>query len=193
MQPEHPTSRPVQRLVLTGFMGAGKSTLGPILAARLGWRFVDADHQLQSETGASIADLFTMIGEPAFRKIEAEVVARLLGRSESVIALGGGAIETEATRVLLANSSNTCVIFLRASLDILIARCEQQAGAVARPILHSRDAVHQRFQTRLPHYESAHITVETEGLAPHIVADNLLQQMFEASYVLPLYQKAITT
>ncbi len=190
MQPEQPTSRPVERVVLVGFMGAGKSTLGPILAGRLGWRFLDADLELESKAGSTIAELFTTVGEPAFRRMEAEVVARLLGQPESVIALGGGAIETEATRLLLANSPATCVAFLRAPLEVLIDRCEQQPDAAVRPILRHRDAVRKRFHTRLPHYESAHITVDTEGLTPHTVADNLLRQMFEASYTIPLYQKA---
>jgi shikimate kinase len=193
MQPEHPISRPLERVVLVGFMGAGKSTLGPILAGRLGWRFLDADLELESEAGSKIAELFTTVGEPAFRRMEAEVVARLLGRPKSVIALGGGAVEIEATRLLLANSPNTCAVFLRAPLEVLLDRCEQQPDAAVRPILRHRDAVRQRFHTRLPHYESAHITVDTEGLTPHTVADNLLQQMFEASYAIPLYQKAITT
>ena len=193
MQPEHPTSRPVERVVLVGFMGAGKSTLGPILAARLGWRFFDADLELESEAGRTIAELFTTVGEFAFRKMEARIVARLLGRLESVIALGGGAVETEATRLLLANSPHTCTVFLRAPLEVLVDRCEQQPGAAVRPILHNREALNQRFRARLPHYEAAHITVDTEGLTPHTVADNLLRQMLEASFVISLYQKATTT
>ncbi len=193
MQPEHPTSQPVERLVLVGFMGAGKSTLGPILAGRLGWTFVDADLELESEAGSTIAELFTTVGEPAFRRMEAEVVARLLARPESVIALGGGAVESEATRSLLTNSPGTCMVFLRAPLEVLIDRCERQPDAAVRPILRRRDDVRQRFRARLPLYESAHITVDTEGLTPQTVTGNLLQQMLEASYVIPLYQKATTT
>ena len=102
MQPEHPTPRPVERVVLIGFMGAGKSTLGPILADRLGWRFIDADLELESEAGTTIADLFNALGEPAFRQLEANIVARLLSRSNAVLALGGGAVEAETTRSLLS-------------------------------------------------------------------------------------------
>jgi shikimate kinase len=205
MQPEQPNPeivseavpkivpRAVQRVVLIGFMGAGKSTLGPILAERLEWRFVDADRELESKTGTAIADLFTDLGEPAFRRMEAENVARLLARRETVIALGGGAIEAPATRSLLATLPYTCVVFLRAPLEVLVERCEQQPDAAERPVLRQREALRQRFLARLPHYESAHLAVDTVGLNPQAVADQLLQQMVELSYAISLDQKATTT
>jgi shikimate kinase len=193
MQPQQSTPRIVERIVLVGFMGAGKSTLGPILAERLGWRFLDSDQQLESETRATIADLFTTLGEPAFRRMEAQVVELLLRQPDVVIALGGGAVESESTRSMIATSSDTCVIFLQASLDILIDRCERQPNAAVRPVLRQRETLRQRFCSRLPYYESAHITVETEGLTPHSVVDRLLRAMLEASYAVPLQQKAITT
>ncbi len=193
MQPEHPTPRNVQRIVLIGFMGAGKSTVGPILAERLGWRFFDADRELESEAGVTIADLFSSLGEPAFRRLEAQVVARLCAKTATVLALGGGAIETESTRTLLANSPDTCVIFLQASLEVLIDRCEQQPDAAVRPVLRQREALQHRFYARLPHYRSAHLTLDTEGLDPGAVADRLLHKMIETSYAIPLYQRAITT
>lgn len=195
--PEQPnpdtTPIAVTRVVLIGFMGAGKSTLGPILAERLGWRFIDADHDLESKTGTTIAELFTSLGEPTFRRMEAENVSRLLDRRETVLALGGGAIETELTRSLLASISCTCTVFLRAPLEVLIDRCDNQPEAAIRPVLRQREALRQRFLSRLPHYESAHLTIDTEGLSPHAVADRLLQRMLEVSYAIPLYQKAITT
>lgn len=193
MQPEHLIAQPVERIVLIGFMGAGKSTVGPILAERLGWQFIDADRELESEAGATIAGLFATLGEPAFRQLEAQVVKRLLSRSSTVLALGGGAVETESIRALLAYYSNTCVIFLRAPLEVLIDRCEQQPNAAVRPVLRQRETLQQRLDSRLPHYESAHLALDTAGLDPHTVADKLLHDMLEASYAIPLYQKAITT
>jgi len=192
MQPEHPSPRTVQRIVLIGFMGAGKSTIGPILAERLGWRFVDADQKLESEAGATIADLFSTLGEAAFRRKEAGVVARLCATTSTVVALGGGAIETESTRTLLSKCSDTCVVFLQAPLDVLIARCEQQPNAAIRPVLRQREALEQRFHARLPHYQSAHLTISTEDLEPGSVADKILHRLLESSCAIPLYQKAIT-
>ncbi len=174
-------------------MGAGKSTVGPILAQRLGWRFIDADRELESHTGATIANLFSTLGEPAFRQLEAQTVARLCTATGTVLALGGGAIETESTRNLLANSSDTCVVFLQASLEVLIDRCERQPDAAVRPILRQREALRLRFQSRLPHYESAHLSLNTEGLDPDTVADRLFHQLLDGCYAISLYQKAITT
>jgi shikimate kinase len=193
MQSEHAIPRNVERIVLIGFMGAGKSTVGPILAERLGWRFLDADRELEFEAGVTIADLFSTLGEPGFRRKEAQVVARLCATTATVLALGGGAIETESTRTLLANSTDTYVIFLEASLEVLMERCEQQLHAAVRPILRQPEALQQRFHSRLPHYRSAHLTMNTEGLDPHAVADRLLRHMRETSNTLPLYQKATTT
>ncbi len=193
MKSEHAIPRNVERVVLIGFMGAGKSTVGPILAERLGWRFIDADRQLESDAGATIADLFSTLGEPRFRQMEAQVVAGLCATTATVLALGGGAIETESVRNLLFNSSNTYVVFLQAPLEVLIDRCEQQPDAAVRPILRQREALRQRFRSRIPHYRSAHLILDTEGLGPDSVADNLLHKMIDISFAVPLYQKAIAT
>jgi len=193
MPPDHPIPRNVERIVLIGFMGAGKSTVGPILAERLRWRFRDADQELEAEAGATIAHLFSTLGEPAFRQTEAQIVARLCTANATVLALGGGAIETESTRSILFNSTKTCVVFLQAPLEVLIERCERQPDAAVRPVLRQREALRQRFEARLPHYQAAHLTLNTEGLDPHSVADQLLEKMVEASYAIPLEQKAITT
>ena len=166
--PQHPA-----RIVLIGFMGAGKSTVGPLLARRMGWQFLDADHVLEQKTELSISEIFARHGEPRFRQMEAEVLTGLCEEHRIVIALGGGAIETEGVRSLLAKSSDTCVIFLEAPLDLLVARCEQQPDAAVRPVLRDRDTLRHRFASRLPHYRSAHITVATDGLAPEAVADRI--------------------
>jgi shikimate kinase len=189
MQPDQPQLHTIERIVLIGFMGAGKSTVGPILADRLGWRFVDADHELETETGTTIAQLFTTHGEPGFRELEAGVVARLLRHHEIVIALGGGAIESALTRSVLSASTSTCITFLKAPLNVLIRRCEEQPNAAVRPILQQKDALERRFLGRLPHYEAAHLTVDTEGLAPQAVAEQLLHKLSDASFAIPLSQK----
>ncbi len=193
MQTESPIPQAPRRIVLIGFMGAGKSTAGPILAERLGWRFIDADHYLQAKTGSTISGLFLQHGEGPFRRMEAEAYAELHREHEVVVALGGGAVEAESTRSLLEKSNDTCVIYLRAPLDILMERCEKQPDAAIRPVLSRRDTLHQRFHARLPHYERAHITVDTEGLHPHIVVDRILHRLVENSIALPLTLKATTT
>jgi shikimate kinase len=190
MQPDHAIPQVPLRIVLTGFMGAGKSTAGPILAERLGWRFVDADDYLRNRTGATIADLFFNLGETAFRQMEAEAFAELHRERDLVLALGGGAIESESIRSLLQQSNNTCVVFLSAPLDVLIKRCDQQPDAAIRPVLRQREALGQRFHSRLPHYQRAHITVHTQDLHPDEVVDRILLQLAENFPATPWNLKA---
>jgi shikimate kinase len=174
MYPETPTSIRAARIVLIGFMGAGKSTVGPIVAGRLGWRFVDADQYLKEKTGASIAGLFSSLGEAGFRSLEAEAFDELHQQQALVLALGGGAMETESIRSALSHSKDSHVVFLKASFDTLLERCDRQSASVVRPLLQQRETLIDRFQSRLRHYEQAHATVVTEGLDPDAVADRIL-------------------
>ena len=98
---------PIRRIVLTGFMGSGKTTVGPLVAARLGWRFIDVDDVIVAETGMAITEFFARHGEAAFRERERATIARLADEDGLVLALGGGAIEHSATRDLLLTTAGT--------------------------------------------------------------------------------------
>jgi shikimate kinase len=88
-----------RHLALIGFMGAGKSTLGPVLAERLGRRFVNLDEEIEGRTGTTIGEIFASRGEPEFRSLEAQAAAALLvGGAPGVLELGGGAIGSPETR-----------------------------------------------------------------------------------------------
>lgn len=165
----------ISRIVLIGFMGAGKSTVGALLAARLQWNFVDADAVLEERAGSTIADIFSRHGEEEFRRLEAETIHDLLRKDKLVLAVGGGAIETEAIRNTLLTSSETCVVFLEAPLAVMIARCEQQTEGAIRPILQDRERLLTRFETRLPHYRKAHLTIDTASLNPESTALKIIE------------------
>ncbi len=165
------------RIVLVGFMGAGKTTIGALLASRLGWAFLDADAALEKRTGLSIAEVFTRDGEQGFRVLEAETVAELMQQDHVVIALGGGAIESPSTRSLLGSSANIRTVFLDAPLKSMLGRC--QDSPTIRPLLQDREAIHARYERRLPHYQSAEIAVNTEGLTPEEVVDILSERLHE--------------
>ncbi len=151
-----------RRILLTGFMGAGKSTVGAVLALRLGWRFIDVDVLVEAKAGVSIADLFAREGEASFRRLEAGVVADLCHEEHAVIALGGGAVETEAVCHSLAAAEGSLVVYLDAPLEVLVGRCELQPGAAARPVLADRARLKERFERRLPHYRAlAHLSIPT--------------------------------
>ena len=162
----------VSRLILTGFMGAGKSTVGAILARDLGWRFLDLDQVIETNSHRTVAEIFRDYGEAEFRRLERQTVQQLSNDEEIVLALGGGTVEDESTRSLLIHSPGNCLVFLHAELPDLLARCMVE-GKV-RPLLAAPEALAARHTLRLPHYRAAHVTVTTTGLAPREVADRVL-------------------
>ena len=117
-------------MILTGFMGAGKSTVGAILARDLGWRFIDLDQVIEASSQSTVAEIFRDYGEAEFRRRERQAVQQLSSEEEIVLALGGGTVEDESTRSLLIHSPGNCLVFLHAELPELLARCTVE-GKVA--------------------------------------------------------------
>jgi shikimate kinase len=156
---------------LVGMMGAGKSTVGPALARRLGCEFVDADVEIERAAGATVAELFAREGEAAFRARERAVVDALAGR-RAVVALGGGAMaQPGAPERLLAGGT---VVWLRARPETLLARV---GAAAERPLLAGVDESERRARLlrllaeREPCYARAEIAVDTDGQAPENVVE----------------------
>ena len=163
----------LKRVVLTGFMGAGKSTIGRLLAARLGWEFLDLDTHLESRTGATIPDLFARHGEAHFRRLESTALASALGRSRTVLALGGGTPEEITNRLLIEQTPDTLSVFLDAPFPTLFDRCMLQE--IARPVLADPVEAEERFARRRPLYiRMARLTVDTSALSPEETVDHLL-------------------
>ena len=164
---------PPRRIVLTGFMGSGKTTVGPLLAARLGWSFVDVDDVIEAEAGATIAELFARHGEGLFRDREHATIARLAARDALVLALGGGAIEHPMTRSLLVTTPGTLLVHLEVELATTLARC--RGTEQLRPILADQANLASRYQHRLPLYRTAHVSIPVDSLTPRQVVDAILQ------------------
>jgi shikimate kinase len=147
-------------IVLVGFMGAGKSTVGRLLAAKLGLPFTDSDHVIEERAGKPIRRIFADEGEPAFRELEHAVIAGLLAGPDAVLALGGGAPGHPATRALLAMVP---VVYLRVGYAEALARI---GGDQGRPML-ARPGVQALHAERESIYASvASVTVDTDGRAP---------------------------
>ncbi len=164
-------------VVLTGFMGAGKTTVGALLAERLGWHFADSDRVVETQAGMTVADIFEKRGEAAFREMEAATIREAARGERLVIAVGGGALESAATRDLLANLAGCVVVFLDAPLETMIARCAGHADGPVRPVLADRDRLAERWRRRLRWYREAHLTVDTSSLSPGAVVDLILQKI----------------
>ena len=158
------------RVVLVGPMGAGKSTVGRLLAERWGVSFRDTDADIESATGREISELFVDEGEAWFREREREAVATALAEHDGVLALGGGAVLDPGTRQLL---SGLPVVFLKVGLSDAVKRVGLGHG---RPLLlgNVRSRVTALLDERLPVYLSvATAVVDTDGRSPDDVADEV--------------------
>jgi shikimate kinase len=157
-------AHPPKPIVLVGLMGAGKTTLGRRLAARLALPFVDADEEIEQAAGLSIAEMFDRFGEAAFRDGERRVIARLMAGPVQVIATGGGAFVDAQTRALILDRG--IAIWLQADIEVLV---ERTARRDTRPLLKNADArtvLTDLMQKREPAYALAPIHVKS-GRGPH--------------------------
>lgn len=161
-------------IYLAGFMGSGKSTVGEILAGRLGWNFVDIDAEIEASECCTIRDIFEGRGEPAFRSAESAMIAAWVRRVErgtpAVLALGGGAFVKPANFSLIQNHGIS--IWLDCSFETITARL---AGELTkRPLARDPERFRELFEQRREGYERADFRVEADSPASE-VADRILE------------------
>jgi len=163
------------RLYLTGFMGSGKSTVGPRVAARLGSVFWDLDRLIRAHEGRSIPTIFEEDGEAVFRAREAEFLRRTTAVELLVVALGGGALVDDDNRTFATDHG--CVVYLEVDPDTILARVADEAEK--RPLLQNEqgtplpeEKMHRRIEDLLAErrasYEAAHVTVDATGSVPNV-------------------------
>lgn len=169
-----PTDRSI---VLVGLMGAGKSSIGRRLAQRLGLPFIDADKEIEAAAGCTIEEIFTRLGEAAFRDGERRVILRLLERPPHVLATGGGAFIDQQIRARIKETAVS--VWLHADLELLVRRVSRRSN---RPLLKQgqpRDVLAALIAKRYPVYAEADIRVESADGPPEQtvqrVIDGLLQ------------------
>ena len=158
-------------IVLIGPMGAGKTTVGGLVAERLGTSVRDTDHDVEARAGKAISEIFVDDGEDAFRALERAAVAEALAGHDGVLALGGGAVLDPGTRERLAGHE---VVFLRVGLSDAVKRVGLGAG---RPLLlgNVRGRIKALLDERTPVYESvATLVVDTDGRSPEDVAGEIV-------------------
>ena len=165
------------RIILVGFMGAGKSACGRLLARRLGRCFVETDDMIAAREGRSIPEIFRRDGEERFRSLEVETLEALRLKSGDVIATGGG-FPCRAGRMEALRELGT-VIWLRGRLDELCGRARRSGE---RPMLAGRtpEDIEALYRAREPYYAQAHLSVDTTGLGPDQVVARLLAALREA-------------
>ncbi len=159
-------------IVLVGMMGAGKSSIGRRLAARLHIAFVDADAEIELAANMSIPEIFAAKGEPYFRRGEARVIARLLQRGPQVLATGGGAFMESDTRALIRAKGVS--VWLKAEIDVLLRRIKRRND---RPLLqdgHPAETLSRLMEQRYPVYAEADLTVLSRDVAHESIVDDIV-------------------
>ncbi|HEU0072729.1 MAG TPA: 3-dehydroquinate synthase [Dehalococcoidia bacterium] len=164
------------RITLTGVFGVGKTTVAALVAQRLGWDAVDADDVLVRIAGKEIAVIFDEQGEAAFRQLEAEAFSELAGRKNLVVAAGGGAPVFEPTRRSMVESG--LVVCLKATPETVVQRMEAKEQGRPRPMLAADNALaraRRLIDQRAAVYALADFTVETDGMTPEEIAEDVVQ------------------
>ena len=161
------------RVVLVGFMGSGKTTVGQRLADRLRWTLVDMDAQIEEETGLSVAGIFRSHGEAFFREREAHLALALSGQERLVVAAGGGAFAMPATREALRAGAAT--VWLRCGIETILARVPLDGS---RPLASSRETIRRLLAEREPSYRLADLTVDASARSPEAVAGEIAECLF---------------
>jgi shikimate kinase len=167
-------------VALVGMMGAGKTSIGRRLAARLEVPFADADHEIEAAADMTVAEIFAKYGEPEFRRLERSVIARLLHDPPQVLATGGGAYMDDSTRAAMRDGAFT--IWLKAPVDILLGRVRKRQGpdnphGQTRPLLSNDDprgTLERLLAVREPVYATADMVLESADEPHGLLLDKIV-------------------
>jgi len=171
-EPEGPSEMLRDKIFLVGFMGSGKSTIGPIVAERLGWDFVDLDREIEREQGLSIREIFQQSGEPEFRRIETTHLRGLKNRPACVVALGGGTFVQQENHPIVSEMGVS--VFLDCRLEVIEARCPVDGR---RPLFEAPELVKELYTTRQPLYQKSDFSIDVSEIDPMQAADLIFQKV----------------
>lgn len=161
-----------QKLIyLVGFMGAGKSSVGTILAQKIGWPFVDLDTVIEAGQGATIRQIFEQAGEPFFRQLEHAALVAVVRKAPAVIALGGGTF-VQRPNFDLIRQTRGASIWLDCPIEELWERCSTMDN---RPLFRDRESFFRLYEQRLPYYRQAEFRIATGARAPEEIVQEILR------------------
>ena len=161
----------MKNIILTGFMGTGKTSVGRELARLLNMRLVDVDSEIEESRKMKITDIFKNFGEPYFRDVETEMIRKLARAKNTVISTGGGAVLRAENMAVLRETGD--IFCLYADPETIISRT---GGSKDRPLLNVEDPlskINELLRTRMPFYEKAGIVIDTKGKTPLEVAEEI--------------------
>jgi shikimate kinase len=161
-----------RNVILIGFMGTGKSTVGKLLAQRLGWGYTDVDEWIEKQMNMTIRELFQSHGEPAFRSMESKALSELLAADNQIVATGGGAVLLESNRTCML--ANGLVVALTANPETIISRVSRDQN---RPLLQGnlQERVYTLLEQRKDVYDFAEVAIDTTDLNTDEIVDLILQ------------------
>lgn len=161
-------------IVLVGFMGTGKTTVGLALADRLGWQFINTDDEIEKKQGMTISDMFAKLGEPVFRRAESEVIQASLEGASIIVATGGGAVLAEQNRTVMKDRGY--VVALMADAETIIERVSQDQN---RPLVQGNvtERVHTLLESRKHAYDFADRMIDTSKLTVQEIVDVIVAEM----------------
>lgn len=165
----------MKNICLTGLMGSGKSTVGAILAQKLGMEFVDIDNEIETKTGLKISEIFSQKGENFFRKVETEILKSFAKKLGQVISTGGGAIQKEGNLQIL--KENGLTIYLKTSPEVLFGRIKNDTS---RPLLQNEkpfETLRELLEKREPNYKKADIIVVTDEKTIDEIVDEIIKNV----------------
>jgi shikimate kinase len=165
----------MKNIVLTGFMGTGKTEVGRILSRKLGYALVDADTEIEKEQGMTITEIFKQYGEPKFREIESNVIKRLSETKNAVISTGGGAVLRQENMDNLGK--NGVIVCLTASPETILKRTGNNNDRPLLQVENPLQKIKELLEFRRPYYEKADIMIDTEGKSPLEVADEIIEKI----------------
>ncbi len=167
-----------RNVILIGFMGAGKTTAGQLLAETIGFTFVDTDARIEAAAGKTIPEIFASVGEPGFRDLETAVLRDVLRSERQVISTGGGLILRPENREAIR--AGGCCVWLAASPETVWERVRHETH---RPLLHNADpegAIRRMLAEREPIYrETAHLCLNTAGREPESIVAEIAAHLHE--------------
>lgn len=172
-------------IYLTGFMGAGKSTIGPILANTIGWDSCDLDVLIEKKIGKKVRQIFEQEGESVFRKIETETLTELSARTNLVVSLGGGTMADENNFAILKNSGT--IIYLKASEDSFYKRLRYKRDRPSLALNETDDftkealvkRINSLMKDRIKYYEQADIVIDTDNSTIGRTVDKIVKLLKE--------------
>lgn len=165
----------MKNIILTGFMGVGKTTVGKLLAKKLNMKFVDSDEIVEKEFDLSILEIFEKYGEKKFREKEKEVITNLATKDGYIIAVGGGAFTIPEIENICKGLCYT--ICLSAGFDTIIKRLEQLRRN--RPLLKDKSLIEikELYKVRMACYVGCNLNIETDNLTPNEIVDKILENL----------------